>query len=363
MPSNSLRLVDANVNRASEGLRVLEDLARFVVNNQALSHELKQVRHELAVLIQPLGARLLSCRDSITDVGRESDLRAGVPAGDFLAVVRANAKRAEESFRVLEEFSRLPEIGSYIGVVDIERLRYSTYELEKRLAGCILRKERAQSVRGLYVVVDRGAAGKRSLCSIAREAIAGGASVLQLRDKAGSKGKVYRSALELNALCVESGALFVMNDHVDVAVAVGAAAVHVGQDDLPLKVARTLLPIDTIVGVSCRTEEEVRRAQEDGADYIAVGAVFPTSQKEDSEPLGVEFLKQARDLVPDIPLCAIGGICMGNIDEVVKAGADSIAVIGAVVMQPDVTVAARTLSSEIRRIWQQREGGEHETAR
>ncbi|MCK5212900.1 MAG: thiamine phosphate synthase, partial [Dehalococcoidia bacterium] len=178
-----------------------------------------------------------------------------------------------------------------------------------------------------------------------------------------SKGKVYRSALELNALCVESGALFVMNDHVDVAVAVGAAAVHVGQDDLPLKVARTLLPIDTIVGVSCRTEEEVRRAQEDGADYIAVGAVFPTSQKEDSEPLGVEFLKQARDLVPDIPLCAIGGICMGNIDEVIKAGADSIAVIGAVVMQPDVTVAARTLSSEIRRIWQQREGGEHETAR
>ncbi|MCK5584909.1 thiamine phosphate synthase, partial [Candidatus Bipolaricaulota bacterium] len=153
MPSNSLRLVDANVNRASEGLRVLEDLARFVVNNQALSHELKQVRHELAVLIQPLGARLLSCRDSITDVGRESDLRAGVPAGDFLAVVRANAKRAEESFRVLEEFSRLPEIGSYIGVGDIERLRYSTYELEKRLAGCILRKERAQSVRGLYVVV------------------------------------------------------------------------------------------------------------------------------------------------------------------------------------------------------------------
>ena len=317
MPSNSLRLLDANVNRASEGLRVLEDLSRFVVNNHALSMELKRVRHEIATLIQPLSAQLLSCRDSVADVGRESDLRAGVPAGDFLAVVRANAKRAEESFRVIEEFARLPEIGSCIRVVDIERLRYATYDIEKRLSGCILRKERAQSVRGLYVVVDRDAAGTRSLLTIASEAIAGGASVIQLRDKTGSKAEVYRAAVRLNALCVEKGVLFVMNDHVDVAAAVEAAAVHVGQDDLPLKVVRGLLPIDTIVGVSCRTEEDVRIAQEDGADYIAVGAVFPTSQKEDSEPLGVDFLKHVRGLIPDIPLCAIGGIGPGNLEEVV----------------------------------------------
>ncbi|MBN1856065.1 MAG: thiamine phosphate synthase [Dehalococcoidia bacterium] len=362
MPSDSLRLVDANVNRASEGLRVLEDLARFVANNQMLSLELKQVRHDIAVLVQPLGAQLLSSREAVADVGRESDLRARIPNGDYLAVVRANAKRAEESFRVLEEFARLPEVGSHFAVVDVERLRYATYDIEKRLAGCIMRKERAQSVRGLYVVVDREAAGTRPLDAIAREAIAGGASVIQLRDKTGSKSEVYRSAVLLNDICVENGVLFVMNDHMDVAAAVKAAAAHVGQDDLPLKVVRTLLPIDTIVGVSCRTEDDVRRAQEDGADYIAVGAVFPTTQKEDSAPLGLDFLKHVRGLIPGIPLCAIGGIGPGNIEDVVRAGADSIAVIGAVVMQPDVTTAARELSSKIREALQRSQGDEHETA-
>jgi thiamine-phosphate pyrophosphorylase len=362
MPSISLRLVDANLNRASEGLRVLEDLARFVINDAALTRELKAARHELARLVQPLDTQLLSWRDSATDVGRESTLHAGVRERDLLVVVRANAKRAEESLRVIEELARLPELGARINSGEIERLRYATYDIEKRLAGRVLRGELAAGLRGLYVIVDREASGGRALNDVAREAIAGGASVIQLRDKVGGRGEVYRSALQLNALCCESGVLFVMNDYADVAVAVGAAALHVGQEDLPLEVARRLLPIDTMVGVSCHSMEDVRRAQEEGADYIAVGSVFPTLQKENPVVVGVEFVRRARQQVPGMPLVAIGGIALANAAQVVAAGADAIAVIGAVVGQPDVSRAARELVSEIRRTEEQGEQDEHESA-
>lgn len=361
MPSISLRLVDANLNRASEGLRVLEDLARFVINDEALSRELKVARHELARLAQPLDAQLLSWRDSATDVGRESPLRAGIRERDLLAVVRANAKRAEESLRVIEELARLPELGACINPGEIERLRYTTYDIEKRLAGRLLRRERAAGMQGLYVVIDREACRGRALNDVAREAIAGGASVIQLRDKVGSRGEVYRAALELNDLCAGSGVLFVMNDYADVAAAVGAAALHIGQDDLPLEVARKLLSIDTVVGVSCHSMEGVRRAQEEGADYIAVGAVFPTLQKENQVIVGLDFVREARQQLPGTPLVAIGGITLANAVQVVSAGADAIAVIGAVVLQPDVALAARELVSEIRRSEEQREQDEHES--
>ncbi len=361
MPSISLRLLDANLNRASEGLRVLEDLARFAVNDEVLSRELKTARHELARLALPLDARLLSWRDSATDVGRESTLRAGVPERDLLSVVRANAKRAEESLRVIEELARLPELAACINPGMIERLRYTTYDIEKRLAGRVLRRERVAGLQGLYVVVDREASRGRALADVAREAIAGGASVIQLRDKVGGRGDVYRSALELNDLCAGSGVLFVVNDYADVAAAVGAAALHVGQDDLPLEVARKLLPIDTVVGVSCHSMEGVRRAQEEGADYIAVGAVFPTLQKENPVVVGVDFVSRARQQVPGTPLVAIGGITLANVGQVVAAGADAIAVIGAVVAQPDVAQAARELVAETRRTEKQREEDEHES--
>lgn len=361
MSSISLRLVDANLNRASEGLRVLEDLARFVINDEVISRELKVARHELARLAQPLDAQLLSWRDSATDVGRESTLRAGGRDRNLLAVVRANAKRAEESLRVIEELARLPELGACVSPGDIERLRYAVYDIEKRLAGRVLRRERVAGLRGLYVVVDREASRGRALTDVAREAIAGGASVIQLRDKIGGRGEVYRAALELSELCAGSGVLFVMNDYADVAAAVGAAALHVGQDDLPLEVVRKLLSIDTVVGVSCDSTEHVRRALKEGADYIAVGAVYPTLQKENPVVVGVEFVRRARQQAPGTPLVAIGGITLANACEVVAAGADALAVISAVVSQPDVARAAREMVSEIRRSEEQREEDEHES--
>jgi thiamine-phosphate pyrophosphorylase len=347
MSTYLFRLLDANFNRASEGLRVLEDVARFIAEDAALSRELRAMRHSLAELAQPLDVRLLSSRDSITDVGRESGMRVGGER-DLISVIRANAKRAEESLRALEELARLPELQPSLDAAIIERLRYASYELEKQLSGRVLRTERAALVCGLYVVVDRQAAGSRSLNSLASEAIDGGATTIQLRDKVGERSEVYHEALELNAICAAKRALFIVNDYADVAVAVGAGGLHIGQEDLPVDIVRRLLPIDMVVGVSCGNSQDVRRALDEGADYIAVGALFPTAQKTGVVPTGLDIVTSARAQVGKVPLVAIGGINLHNVESVIDAGADGAAVIGAVIMQPDVRKAAEEMAAAIR---------------
>jgi thiamine-phosphate pyrophosphorylase len=347
MPPLTFRLLDANLNRASEGLRVLEDIARFILDDRTLSRDCKAARHILARVAMPYDATLLTERDSAGDTGREAPTAAGGNPRELVAVVRANAKRVEESLRVIEEFARGGAGGVSIDAVEIERLRYSTYELEKAIAARLLRTEAASRVRGLYAVVDRQFCRGRAPVDVAREAIAGGARVIQLRDKVNERRAVYRDAVELNELCGRHGALFVVNDHVDAAAAVGAPAVHVGQEDLPVDAVRRVVPMATIVGVSCASVDEVRRALDDGADYIAVGAVFPTTQKAEAAVVGLDLLRQARRLVGDVPLVAIGGINLANVAAVIDAGADAVAVIGAVAGRPDVAIAAREMSDAI----------------
>ena len=357
MASELPRLLDANLNRASEGLRVLEDVARFVANDGPLSRELRSMRHALADLARTVDIGLLSARDSVSDVGRESGLRVGGER-DLLSVVRANAKRVEESLRVIEELARLSDSGMTLDAATAERLRYACYDLEKRLSGRVVRVERSARVDGLYVVVDRQAAGDRSLVDLAEKAIAGGASVIQLRDKTGERGQVYREAVELSTVCRERDAVFIMNDYCDIAVAVGATGLHIGQQDMPLEAVRRVMPIDAIVGVSCENADHVRRAVSEGADYIAVGAIFSTLQKADHVLAGLDVLRESRELAGSIPLVAIGGINLENVTAVVEAGADSVAVIGAVILQPDVRLAAVRMVEAIQRAKERRQNAE-----
>jgi thiamine-phosphate pyrophosphorylase len=210
-------------------------------------------------------------------------------------------------------------------------------------------------VRGLYVVVDRQAAGTRSLTAIAAEAIDGGATVIQLRDKVSEGVGVYLEAVELQAVCASRNALFVMNDYAYIAVLVGAGGLHIGQQDIPLGTIRRLLPLEMVVGVSCETEAEVCQAVDAGADYIAVGAVFPTTQKDVRVVTGTELIRRVRSRVGAIPLVTIGGIGMHNVESVIEAGADAAAVIGAVVMQPDVRQAAEQMAQTIQHALERRE--------
>ncbi len=349
MSLQPLRIIDANLNRSSEGLRLLEDIARFILNDATLSQQLKTLRHDLAEETKPLGVKLLSHRDSERDVGANLTLTSqlkGEAQRDLPAVITANAKRVEESLRVIEELAKLPQISPMLNPAKFEQARFTLYTLEQRLTSRILRQDKVKQLAGIYVVLDRQALAGRDEITIGEQVIQGGAKVIQLRDKQASKSELLPIAQKLKGLCDKYSVLFIINDYLDLALAVDADGLHIGQKDLPLPIVRLTLPVDKIVGCSVTTASQAIKAQSEGADYIAVGSVFPTKTKENAAVVGVAGLKQIRQAVSS-PLVAIGGINEDNISQVMAAGADSAAVISAVLGQEDVKRAVQQLLAGI----------------
>jgi len=203
----------------------------------------------------------------------------------------------------------------------------------------------ASKIRGLYVIVDPEACLGRDPVEVARLALEGGASVVQWRDKRREKGDQLSEVRAVRELCREHGAVFIVNDHVDLALAVGADGVHLGQHDLPVEVARRLAPADFIVGASTNNVAEARAAEAAGASYVAVGAIFATASKapERTRAASPAVLREVKSAV-SVPVVAIGGIDASNVDEVIEAGADAVAVISAVCGAEDVRAAARELA-------------------
>jgi len=202
-------------------------------------------------------------------------------------------------------------------------------------------------IGGLYVIVDPRQTRGRDPVEVARLALAGGARIIQWRDKTRDKGEQLPQARAIRDLCRERGALFFVNDHVDLALAISADGAHLGQKDLPLPLVRTWLPAGFLLGISSNTVDEARRAEREGADYVGVGAIFPTTGKEVTRPASVERLREVKAAVR-VPVAAIGGIDESNVDQVIAAGADAIAVISAICLADDVEGAARRLSSHFR---------------
>ena len=350
MSHQLLRMIDANLNRSSEGLRVLEDVARFLLNDAELSQRLRTLRHDLARETKSLSVGLLSQRDSEHDVGArivasyEPETKQSLQ--DLSGLVTANAKRVEESLRVLEELAKLPEISSMLNSAGFEQMRFALYTLERGLISRISRLDKIERIPGLYVILDRQFLVGRDELGIAGQIIEGGARVIQLRDKQSKKGELLLVAQKLKELCSQAGVLFIINDYLDLAMAVDADGLHVGQEDLPLPVVRRELPIDKIVGCSVTTLSQATKAQAEGADYIAVGSIFPTATKKGATVVGVDMLKELKRKV-STPIVAIGGINQNNIGEVVSAGADAVAVISAVLGEEDVGGAVRELVAKM----------------
>src|SRR5438552_12863933 len=203
----------------------------------------------------------------------------------------------------------------------------------------------------LYVILDRAVARGRDLVELLDAAVAGGCRLVQLREKEWPSGRLLPVAERLRARCAAAGAAFIVNDRVDLAVAVGAHGVHLGQDDLPARAARPLLRPGMILGISTHSVAQARAAQADGADYIAVGSMFPTRSKAEFELVGPELVRKLRGEIR-VPLIGIGGITHDNVGEVIAAGADGVAVISAVCAADDPRAAAArfvTLIADARR--------------
>lgn len=201
----------------------------------------------------------------------------------------------------------------------------------------------------LYGVTDRSWLGDRTLAQQVEASLRGGATMIQLREKHMDRGSILAQALELRELCGRYGVPLILNDDAELAQAAGADGVHVGQSDMEAGRVRALLGEDKLIGVSARTVEQALAAQAAGADYLGVGAMFPTGTKQDTRPVSYDTLKAICAAV-DIPVVAIGGIGAGNVAELAGSGIAGVAVVSALYAQPDVEAATRSLRAQVERV-------------
>jgi thiamine-phosphate pyrophosphorylase len=338
---DTARILDAAANRAREALRVVEDYCRFVLDDAFLSGELKRLRHALALALGELPAGLLlAARDTLGDVGTTISTAQEFERSSLAAVVEANLKRLQEALRSLEEYGKVrsAELGRAV-----EALRYRAYTLERALVLGADARARLADVR-LYVLVS-GSVCVHSLEWTIREAAAGGAQAFQLREKGLDDRALLERARAVRRWTRAAGVLFIMNDRPDIARLAEADGVHVGQAELPVKEVRRVVGPDALIGVSTHDLEQLRRALLDGASYVGVGPTFASGTKEFTAFPGLDFVRAAM-AETSLPAFAIGGIKLGNLGEVVAAGARRVAVSGAICQAEDpraVAVALRQI--------------------
>jgi thiamine-phosphate pyrophosphorylase len=202
-------------------------------------------------------------------------------------------------------------------------------------------------LNGLYVILDPEASGGRPLFDTLKRAADGGARMFQYRDKTSSMLAAYRQAVQLRQAAKDAGARFLVNDRCDLALAVDADGVHLGQNDLPLEMARAMLGAGKLIGLSTHTDAQVTAATQAGADYLGFGPIFPPGSKRDHDPVvGIDGLRRIRTLT-SLPVFAIGGIALDHVRLLIEAGADGVAVISALARAPDVTATARAFLSQL----------------
>jgi thiamine-phosphate diphosphorylase len=242
-----------------------------------------------------------------------------------------------DSIKLMAEVAR-PSV-----VESIKLARDAVRSLDGALAGGLHKIEQPAQVAGLYVIVDPDFCGGREPVLVAEQALRGGASVIQWRDKRRDKGDQLPELEALRKLCERYVALLIVNDHADLAIAAGADGVHVGQHDLSVGAVRRLAPAGFVIGCSTNNPDEAKQAQADGADYVAVGRVFPSTTKSDTRDASPETVAAVKQAI-SIPVVAIGGVTADNVDQVIAAGANAAAVITAVCEASDVEEAALFIS-------------------
>lgn len=337
---SSYRILDANLNRASEGLRVAEDVCRFHWNLPGLARELKELRHALLEAGSAVGASrrsLLEARDTEGDVGRVT-ASTNVQALPLPEVASRNIQRVREAMRAIEETCRSVRPAL---VERFEALRYQLYSVEKGLGFLADIRDRAKELEQarLYLLVTQ-ALCRKPVEETVEEALEAGVDMIQLREKNLTDRELIRHARRLREITARAGSLFVVNDRPDIALLAHADGLHLGQHDMPLHEARTVVGRELVIGISTHCLADARRALREGADYVGVGPMFETSTKNAGPLLGPEGL---RSILPEIsvPAFAIGGIREGNLEQIIETGGVRVAVSSSILSSEDVAGTVR----------------------
>lgn len=338
--SGVLRVIDAAANRGREGLRVVEDYVRFVLDDRHLTERLKQFRHDFTALLESIPFEWrLAARETRADVGTELSTDDEHRRARPDVVLTANFCRLQESLRTLEEHAKLFDSRLAAG---LEQLRYASYTLQRVVALARRSRERLDAAR-LYVLLD-GRATLEEFGRLAGELVRAGVDVLQLRDKRLDDRTLLERARRLREITQDTDTLFAVNDRPDVALLARADAVHVGQEELPLKDVRALVGPEMLVGVSVHNIDQARAAVLDGADYLGVGPTFASATKTFDDYPGPDLLRAVASEI-SLPSFAIGGIDRDHLPEVLATGIRRIAVSAAIVESPDPPAAATALKT------------------
>ncbi len=321
----AFRVIDASANRGQEGLRVVEDFLRFALDDRHLTSLCKQLRHDMVEVLKQLPQESrIACRETQEDVGTTLSTSAESSRDDFGQLLTANFARIQESMRSLEEFGKFvsPAWGAAW-----KQLRYRCYTLHRASEILQASLSRLQNAR-LYALID----GRTNEDEFARHTTAlveAGVHVLQLRDKKIDDRTLTERARMLRDITAGTATLFVVNDRPDVAALCRADGVHVGQEEMSVKDARTIVGPNALIGVSTHSVEQARQAVLDGANYIGVGPTFPSTTKSFKHFPGLELLKSVAAEVR-LPAFAIGGITLERLPEVLATGIGRVAVSGAI---------------------------------
>ena len=316
------QLIDANLDRAREGLRVMEDWCRFGLNRGDFSIQIKDWRQQLGAHHHNIyrKARLTSI-DPATGVSHPLQKGRSTPEAVFIA----NSSRVQEALRVIEEFTRItdPKLCEIA-----TKIRYETYEVEIKVLNTAegLNKRQALKDSSLYLITTN----RKDLKEIVLQALKAGVKIVQYREKFLFDHEKISQAKCLASLCKKYNSLFIVNDRIDIALAVDADGVHLGQEDIPTKIARELLGTEKIIGRSTHCLEDIKNAEKEGCDYIGIGPIFPSKTKQKLNPIGIDYLKKGLSETL-LPAFAIGGINNSNIKQLNQVNNLRIAVSNAII--------------------------------
>jgi len=309
---SKIHLINANIHRAKEGARVLEDIARFLLRDSTLFHQIREIRHRIQSR-SPI-------YDTKEDLGgmqlTENNVRT-----NLLNITQANALRIQEALRVLEEMTE-----TLAEKQGMKELRYQAYDVHSKLYYSVQKYLKWNLLEGLYLIIDTDIISYsiEKIIEIINES---SVYIVQYRNKLTSKKMFIEQAYQIKKQLYPNK-LFIINDHIDIALDF-ADGIHLGQNDYPLERIRHIIPDNFILGISCHSLNEAQITMQYDASYIAIGALFKTKSKKDALSVSINELQQICNQI-SIPICAIGGINTHNLDQVLNANIKMAALISSV---------------------------------
>jgi len=347
MDKRIYRAIDANINRSLEGIRVCEDIFRFIYNSP-LAVNFKKIRHEIRFNLEKFPKRsLLNSRLVPEDKQKFKNLPSENTRTNLEVILTVNFHRSLEALRSLEEFSKL--FDSQLGH-NFQKIRFKTYKLEKKALFYISKLNILNKFnQSLYAIIDSNFVKNNNYVQTTKHLIAGGVDLIQLRIKNRAAQNTLLIAKDISKICRQHKVIFIVNDYPDIAFLAKADGVHLGENDISIKESKSILSGEMIIGKTTSSLTKALKASREGADYISCGPLYSTKSKTGKllKGIGIDEFKKIRKNIK-IPLVAIGGLNLNRIKTVKDLGADSFALISSLYKNNNIEENCQAFSQKIK---------------